>query len=84
MVSYLFHQPVLGLVYALRGNASPKLEGAGNIGVTLLAAIPLALLARLSWVYFEKPLINIGHKHQYEKEIPDRIHDSVSMHEAFK
>ena len=81
---FLFHQPVLGLVYALLVKASPKLEGAGELGVTLLAAIPLALLARLSWDYFEKPLVNIGRRHKYAKEIPDRIHDSVSTYEAFE
>jgi peptidoglycan/LPS O-acetylase OafA/YrhL len=81
---FLFHQPVLGLAYALWVKASPKLEGAGEIGVTLLAAIPLALLARLSRDYFEKPLVNIGRRYQYAKEIPDRIHDSVSTYEAFE
>jgi peptidoglycan/LPS O-acetylase OafA/YrhL len=33
--------------------------------VTLLAFGVTILLAYLSWIYFEKPLVALGHRHQY-------------------
>jgi peptidoglycan/LPS O-acetylase OafA/YrhL len=62
---YLFHEPVLGLVYGLAGKASPKLLGLSTIGLTLLSGLLVFALARLSWLYFEKPLVNRGHRYQY-------------------
>ena len=62
---YLFHQPMLGLLYGLWGKKSPKLVGTAQMGVTSLAAMFLIVFARLSWNYFEKPLVKIGHRHQY-------------------
>lgn len=62
---YLFHQPVLGLVYAAAAKESPRLTGLSTIGLTLLSAPLLFALARLSWLHFEKPLIKRGHRYQY-------------------
>jgi peptidoglycan/LPS O-acetylase OafA/YrhL len=62
---YLFHHPVLGLVYGLAGKASPKLLGLSTIGLTLLAGLLVFVLARFSWTYFEKPLISGGHRYRY-------------------
>jgi peptidoglycan/LPS O-acetylase OafA/YrhL len=68
---YLFHGPMLGLVYGLSGRASPKLIGLSTIGLTSLSAILVLSFARISWLYFEKPLVALGHRHQYR-------HSSVS------
>ena len=62
---YLFHIPVIGLVYALAGKATPELTGLSTFGLTALAGLLLFALARLSWLYFEKPLIKRGHRYQY-------------------
>jgi peptidoglycan/LPS O-acetylase OafA/YrhL len=62
---YLFHQPVLGLVYSLAGRTSPQLVGFSTAGLTLLSGFLVFTLARLSWLYFEKPLVNRGHRYHY-------------------
>jgi peptidoglycan/LPS O-acetylase OafA/YrhL len=60
---YLFHQPVLGLVYGLAGSPSPKLIGFSTAGLTLISGLLVFPLARLSWLYFEKPLVSRGHRY---------------------
>jgi peptidoglycan/LPS O-acetylase OafA/YrhL len=62
---YLFHQPMLGIVYGLAGRSSPKLDGFSAIGLTLLSGILLFAFARLSWLYFEEPLVKWGHRQKY-------------------
>lgn len=62
---YLFHIPVIGLVFALAGKAAPELTGLRAVGLTSLAGLLLFVLARLSWLSFEKPLIKRGHHYQY-------------------
>lgn len=64
---YLFHTPVIGLVYGLAGKANPELTGLSTFGLTAIAGLLLFALARLSWLYFEKPLIKRGHHHQYRR-----------------
>jgi peptidoglycan/LPS O-acetylase OafA/YrhL len=65
---YLFHYLLIGLVYGLAGKASPLLTGLSTIGLTLLSGLLVFALTRLSWRYFEKPLINRGHRYQYHYE----------------
>ncbi|MGA7794488.1 MAG: acyltransferase [Candidatus Acidiferrales bacterium] len=65
---YLFHQPVLGLVYGLTGKATPKLASLSAVGLTFLSGFLVFALARLSWLYFEKPLIKKGHRYRYRQE----------------
>jgi peptidoglycan/LPS O-acetylase OafA/YrhL len=78
---YLFHQPILGLVYGLAGRPSPKLTDFLSIGLTLLSGLLLFTLARLSWLYFEKPLVNWGHRYRYgdrKVELPlGALHDPI-------
>jgi peptidoglycan/LPS O-acetylase OafA/YrhL len=62
---YLFHMPVIGLVYALTGKKSPQLTGLATFALTSLCGLLLFALVRLSWMYFEKPLIKRGHRYQY-------------------
>lgn len=62
---YLFHEPVLGLVYGLAGKDSPALTSLSAIGLTSLSGVLLFALVRFSWRYFEKPILKRGHRHQY-------------------
>ena len=64
---YLFHTPVIGIVYGLAGKATPELTGLATIGLTLASGLVLFALVRLSWVYFEKPLVSRGHRYQYRR-----------------
>lgn len=66
---YLFHCFALGLVYGLADKAAPQqLTDLSAIGLTLLSGLLVFALTRLSWRYFEKPLINRGHQYQYRHE----------------
>jgi peptidoglycan/LPS O-acetylase OafA/YrhL len=69
---YLFHVPVTGLVYALVGRAVPELTGIATLGLMSVAGLSLFALVRLSWVYFEKPLVKLGHRYHYvERNVQD-------------
>jgi peptidoglycan/LPS O-acetylase OafA/YrhL len=66
--TYLFHPVILVLCYGLiRGN-EPRLAGFWDAGVGLVALFLTLAIARVSWNYFEKPLVRRGHKYSYEKE----------------
>jgi peptidoglycan/LPS O-acetylase OafA/YrhL len=71
---YLFHEPMLGLVYGLAGKASPALTGLSAIGLTTLSGLLLFALVRLSWLHFEKPLVKRGHRYQYRYDSSDCKH----------
>lgn len=62
---YLVHAPANGLMHALVLNRTPHLNDWRDAGVTLLAFAITVVIARLSWVYFERPLLKIGQRHVY-------------------
>lgn len=62
---YLFHELVIGLIFGLTGRAVPSFTSLATIGLTLLSGLLAFVLARLSWLYFEKPLVNRGHRYKY-------------------
>lgn len=74
--TYLLHLGMLGLCHALIRGREPQIAGIADAAVTLLALVLTLALARLSWVYFEKPLVRRGHQHSYEK-LPDA--DALSV-----
>jgi peptidoglycan/LPS O-acetylase OafA/YrhL len=64
---YLFHQPIHGLTYELLLKRSPQIYGWADVIVTATALLITLIIAKLSWVYFEKPLVTIGHSFKYRK-----------------
>ncbi len=62
---YLFHMPVIGLVYGLAGKRTPELTGLATFALTALGGLLLFAVMRLSWLYFEKPMIKRGHRYEY-------------------
>ncbi len=60
---YLFHQPTFILIGAIA--AGPAL--------VIFAALTTFSLARLSWLYLEYPLIQIGHKFRYDWSHPNNV-----------
>jgi len=65
---YLFHIPLIGLIYGMAGKETPEMTGLSTILLTSLAGVLLFALARLSWRYFEKPLVRRGHHYQYRRD----------------
>ena len=64
---YLIHKPVLGLTFAIVRSRHPW-PWAETSGERLLILLSLAItiaIASLSWRYFEKPLLKIGHSMKY-------------------
>ena len=62
---YLVHMPVLGLTFAIFRGGSPWADTLGERGLVLLALSLSIVLASLSWTFFEKPLLKIGHRMKY-------------------
>ena len=62
---YMFHQGVNGLIHILLLDQVPQLRGFMDICLTLLSLIVTLTVAHLSWKFFEKPIVAIGHSFRY-------------------
>jgi peptidoglycan/LPS O-acetylase OafA/YrhL len=62
---YLFHEIILGTFFSLLRSRPPQLTSFPEVCVTLLALGVTLLLCRLSWVYIEKPFVQMGHRSHY-------------------
>jgi peptidoglycan/LPS O-acetylase OafA/YrhL len=68
--AYLLHQMIQGLLFALLWRTDPLIKGCKTL-LTAIAALLLTLvIARLSWDYFEHPLVRIGHRSGYKFAAP--------------
>lgn len=64
---YLIHQPVAGILHGVILGGRPDIETLPQLLVTLLALASSLALAWLSWTYFERPLLHIGHRWTFER-----------------
>jgi len=60
--TYLFHEFFLAMFF----RRTPWLYSWHDIGVSFFALVVSILFCRLSWIYFEKPLVKIGHRTSYQ------------------
>ena len=60
--AYLFHEFFLGMTYG----RTPWVRSWHDVGLSVFALVLTISFCRLSWVYFEKPLVKIGHRASYE------------------
>ena len=60
--TYLFQELFLSVFF----RRIPWLYSWRDIGVSFFALLVTILFCRLSWVYFEKPLVKIGHRTRYQ------------------
>jgi peptidoglycan/LPS O-acetylase OafA/YrhL len=66
---YLSHQGIIGLCHwAIRG-AAPAIRDAGGLRITLAALAMVILFAALSWRFFERPIVTLGHRATYGQPI---------------
>ena len=63
--AYLLHETVLGLFYSAIWSKAPVASSAREFAVTGLALITTLILCQISWKYFEKPLVKVGHLTDY-------------------
>ncbi len=70
---YLLHMPVNDLLHGLVLGEPPLLESFGDVIIELLAVAITLVLASLSWRFFEKPIIAMGHSFRYgNRKTPGR------------
>ncbi len=62
---YLIHLLILGLCHALLRHQRPSIATPAAASISLLAFLLSLLLAKLSWHFFEHPLIHRGHSRKY-------------------
>lgn len=63
--TYLLHPIVLGVAFLVADGGDPRLASPGDLGVVVLAFVAALLLAGLSWVTLERPLVRLGHRLRY-------------------
>jgi peptidoglycan/LPS O-acetylase OafA/YrhL len=68
---YLFHMPVLGLLFAISRNTLPNMETPAALGLVCVALAITLLLADFSFRLLEQPLIRYGHRWRYAKAEAD-------------
>lgn len=64
---YLFHQAVNALLHGLIRYLPPTIMEWEGLAVTCLALIITLVLAGFSFRYFERPVINYGHRYRYDR-----------------
>lgn len=62
---YLIHGYAWGLLSGLIFGVEPEITTAAEFAVALAALILALIIARLSWLHFEKPLVQLGHRYRY-------------------
>jgi peptidoglycan/LPS O-acetylase OafA/YrhL len=62
---YLFHVPAIYGAFLIAGYESPRVSSGKDAVVVLLALCATIALAAASWVWFERPLIELGHRFSY-------------------
>ena len=60
--AYLFHEFFLAMIFG----RTPWVRSWHDVGLSVIALVLTISFCRLSWVYFEKPLVRIGHRTSYE------------------
>jgi len=63
---YLLHQSVQGFLFALIWNSAPQITGFRTLFTSVLSVAVTLAIARLSWRFFEAPLVKLGHRSRYE------------------
>ena len=63
---YVIHLAVNVLAHQILLHAPPQVYNLAGLGVTLLATVLTLAVAAVSWRFFEKPLIQLGHAYLYE------------------
>jgi len=63
--TYLFHQFILGISPGYFWGGYPKIQDGPTLLAVLESLVLTLIIARLSWRYFESPLIRLGHRSGY-------------------
>jgi peptidoglycan/LPS O-acetylase OafA/YrhL len=69
--TYLLHEPVRGVLLGLVWSGSPADYSLRGFFVSLLALAITLMVCWASWIFFEKPLVRLGHRARYEFKTPE-------------
>ena len=76
---YLVHQPIAGLLHGFLLDGRPDVATTAQILVTLGALTLSIIVASISWKFFERPLVKLGHRWRYGRaERPARSRVSMA------
>jgi peptidoglycan/LPS O-acetylase OafA/YrhL len=64
---YLIHQPISGILHGLLLGSEPDTGTPAQLAVTVLALAASLVVAYLSWILFERPVLRIGQRWTYGK-----------------
>ena len=67
---YVYHVAFIGLMQALFLKQKPQINGWVDVFVTGIAFLLMLVLSYLSWKFFEKPIVAIGHSFKYKNHPP--------------
>jgi peptidoglycan/LPS O-acetylase OafA/YrhL len=65
---YIVHQALLLSLHGLILHAAPSIASTRGILVTVLALALTLAITTLSWKFYEKPLLSVGHRFKYSFE----------------
>jgi peptidoglycan/LPS O-acetylase OafA/YrhL len=80
--TYLFHEFVLGFIFGFVTLHAPVITNLSELCLMFLSLICTLIVCRFLWVYFESPLIRIGHRWHYrfeEEKKSDSLTESVTV-----
>jgi peptidoglycan/LPS O-acetylase OafA/YrhL len=63
--TYLLHEFVLGAIFGFAWSQPPLITNASQLGAAFIALALTLAICQLSWKYFEKPLVRMGHRLNY-------------------
>jgi peptidoglycan/LPS O-acetylase OafA/YrhL len=63
--TYLLHPIVLGAAFLYVDGGDPRLESTRDLGVVVVAFAATLVVASVSWVVLERPLVRRGHRLRY-------------------
>jgi peptidoglycan/LPS O-acetylase OafA/YrhL len=63
---YLLHEPIRYAFFGTLAGGTPVIASLKEFLLTALALLVTLVVCRASWLYFEKPLIQVGHSKLYE------------------
>ena len=64
--TYLLHQVIQGMLFGYFWSHEPHMTGGNTLLTALVALAVTTVIARLSWRFFENPLIRFGHRSDYQ------------------
>jgi peptidoglycan/LPS O-acetylase OafA/YrhL len=66
--TYLFHDLILGLFFVFFRSGKPRISSWQDLLLTLAALVTTMVICSVSWEFFERRLVRIGHRWNYSVE----------------